>query len=408
MSGLSLLAVFSDNRETQSMYMGVGNAYGSKVMFKEKNKTSLAGLIEQNYDLIIVEIMQPVMSEIDFIDQVHGMANGTPIFVVSQFFYDTKDIVFGDKIADFILKPLSIEKLQASINSLLPGFIPAEQALEIAAAESVVEQKTTTDASYEGKKLSVLLEISRSLNSIKNFDELLHRIIVLAADALNAERATLFILDRDRQELWSRSGIGLESSEIRFPMDKGIAGEVAMSGQVQIIDDPYSHPKFNKDFDVKTGFVTRNILCLPMKNFSDEVIGVFQILNKKEGDFNREDQNFLSAMAANTGIAIENALLQDELKKQLDDVKRSYDELYIAQNAILKETRLVTYTEIESIIRELDTDDGTTAKITKEIRRIYPFDPQLKKYLDQIDAGKSGLGGQLTALLEEKRQSLLT
>lgn len=408
MSGLSLLAVFSDNRETQSMYMGVGNAYGSKVMFKEKNKTSLAGLIEQNYDLIIVEIMQPVMSEIDFIDQVHGMANGTPIFVVSQFFYDTKDIVFGDKIADFILKPLSIEKLQASINSLLPGFIPAEQALEIAAAEPVVEQKTTTDASYEGKKLSVLLEISRSLNSIKNFDELLHRIIVLAADALNAERATLFILDRDRQELWSRSGIGLESSEIRFPMDKGIAGEVAMSGQVQIIDDPYSHPKFNKDFDVKTGFVTRNILCLPMKNFSDEVIGVFQILNKKEGDFNREDQNFLSAMAANTGIAIENALLQDELKKQLDDVKRSYDELYIAQNAILKETRLVTYTEIESIIRELDTDDGTTAKITKEIRRIYPFDPQLKKYLDQIDAGKSGLGGQLTALLEEKRQSLLT
>lgn len=408
MSDLNLIAVFSDNRETQSIYMGVGNAYGSKVLFKEKNKTSLAGLMEQKYDLIIVEIMQPVMSEIDFIDQVYGMVNGSPIFVVSQFFYDTRDIVFGDKIADFILKPLTIEKLQSSMNTLIPGVVPVEESLEIVSAVPQ-ETKTASDSNYEGKKLSVLLEISRSLNSIKNFDELLHKIIVLAADALNAERATLFILDNERQELWSRSGIGLESQEIRFPMDKGIAGEVAMSGQAQIIDDPYSHPKFNKDFDVKTGFVTRNILCLPMKNFSDEVIGVFQILNKKEGDFNREDHSFLSAMAANTGIAIENALLQDELKKQLDDVKRAYEDLYVAQNAILKETKIVTYSEIESQLREISPEGESTQKITKEIRRIYPFDPQLKKYLDQIDAGgSSGLLQQMVLMLEEKRKSLLS
>lgn len=410
MPNLSLIAVFSDNRETESIYLGVANSTGAKVLFKEKNRTALESMLGLHFDALIVEITQPVMSEIDFVDQLSGLVPDIPIIIVSQFFYDTRDIVFGEKIADFILKPLNLDKMEESLSKIAPGFMPAERVAEIVHSPAQPAEHKVSNAAYEGKKLSVLLEMSRDLNSVQNFDDLLHRIIVLATDALNSERATLFIVDRKKKELWSRSGIGIEKQEIRFPMDRGIAGEVAVSGEAQIIDDPYSHPKFNKEIDIKTGFVTRNILCLAMKNITGDVIGVFQILNKKEGSFTKEDQNFLSAMAVNTGIALENALLREELKKQLDDVKHAYDELYIAQNAILKETKIVTYSEIESAIRALTPSEPTgpdTGKITKEIRRIYPFDPQLKKYLDQIDSAKGGNYQGIIALLEEKRKSLL-
>jgi CheY-like chemotaxis protein len=406
---LSLIAVFSDNRETESIYLGVANSSGAKVLFKEKNRTALESLLGLHFDALIVEITQPAMSEIDFVDQLSGLVPDAPIIVVSQFFYDTRDIVFGDKIADFILKPLNLDKIEESLAKIAPGFTPTGHVAEIVHSNLPAETKVT-NAAYEGKKLSVLLEMSRDLNSVKDFDDLLHRIIVLATDALNSERATLFIVDKKKKELWSRTGIGIEKQEIRFPMDRGIAGEVALSGEAQIIDEPYSHPKFNKEIDIKTGFVTRNILTLAMKNINGDVIGVFQILNKKEGSFTKEDQSFLSAMSVNTGIALENALLREELKKQLDDVKHAYDELYIAQNAILKETKIVTYSEIESIVRELTPGEGTgadTNKITREIRRIYPFDPQLKKYLDQIDAYKGGDYQELIAILEDKRKSLL-
>lgn len=409
MSSLNLIAVFSDNRETESIYLGVANSTGAKVLFKEKKRTALDSMMGLHFDALIVEITQPVMSEIDFVDQLSGLVPGTPILVVSQFFYDTRDIVFGEKIADFILKPLTLDKIEEALSKIAPGFMPAEKVSEIIQSPTPAEPKVSNVA-YEGKKLSVLLEMSRDLNSVKDFDDLLHRIIVLASDALNAERATLFIVDRKKKELWSRSGIGIEKQEIRFPMDRGIAGEVAISGEAQIIDDPYSHPKFNKEIDIKTGFITRNILCLAMKNITGDVIGVFQILNKKDGCFTSEDQSFLSAMAVNTGIALENALLREELKKQLDDVKRAYDELYIAQNAILKETKIVTYSELESTIRGLTPGEESgvdTHKIIKEIRRIYPFDPQLKKYLDQIDSAKGGSYQEIIAILEEKRKSLL-
>ncbi|GMU84964.1 MAG: hypothetical protein AMXMBFR48_02060 [Ignavibacteriales bacterium] len=409
MSNLSLIAVFSDNRETESIYLGVANSSGAKVLFKEKNRTALESMLGLHFDALIVEITQPAMSEIDFVDQLSGLVPDAPIIVVSQFFYDTRDIVFGDKIADFILKPLNLDKIEESLAKIAPGFTPTGHVAEIVHSNLPAETKVT-NAAYEGKKLSVLLEMSRDLNSVKDFDDLLHRIIVLATDALNSERATLFIVDKKKKELWSRTGIGIEKQEIRFPMDRGIAGEVALSGEAQIIDEPYSHPKFNKEIDIKTGFVTRNILTLAMKNINGDVIGVFQILNKKEGSFTKEDQSFLSAMSVNTGIALENALLREELKKQLDDVKHAYDELYIAQNAILKETKIVTYSEIESIVRELTPGEGTgadTNKITREIRRIYPFDPQLKKYLDQIDAYKGGDYQELIAILEDKRKSLL-
>lgn len=376
---LSIL-IFSENRESAGMYQTLASVLQAQILIKEKNKNNLALLIERAYSLVINEIQNPVLNEIEFVDLLSDTATGIPILLVSSFFYDTKDIVFGKKIAGFILKPLTFEKLQSEVNAILHKKIeePVEEIIEkqeVPQVDSVVSQN---------KKLSVLLEISKSINCIKDFDEMLHHIVELAANSLDAERATLFIVDKQKKELWSKSGIGIHQKEIRIPIDTGIAGEVALSNAYQIIDDPYAHPKFNRKIDNVTGYKTRNILCVPMANINGEVIGVFQILNKKEGSFTIDDAQFLSAMAISTGIAIENSLLREELKYQLEKIKTSYDELYIAQNQIVKETKMVNTLELLNKIKTELFQPQTYDALISGLKNVKNF----QQVIDQINLFK--------------------
>lgn len=366
--------IFSENRESKNIYQSLGVFGDLQTLIVNKSEVSINQIASKKYDLIIVEIMNPVMTEIDFIDRVYKNSQNAPIIVISGYFYDTKDLVFGEKIVDFILKPLTLEKLLEAVNKV---FKPAKE---------IINKKSTTveEIHYESKKLSVLYEISKSLTSKTNLDDLLSQIIILATDGLNAERATLFIVDSTKQELWSKTGIGIEAREIRIPLTAGIAGEVALSGVSQIVDNPYNHPKFNKEIDKKTGFVTRNILCVPMKNLSRKVIGVFQILNKKEKNFTKQDAEFLSAMAASTGIAIENALLINDRNEKVKKLKEAYDELNIIQRQMVKEVRLSTYSEISGFINHEVIDKDEILHLITTLKSLRRGDSELQVTADKI------------------------
>ncbi len=110
-------------------------------------------------------------------------------------------------------------------------------------------------------------------------------------------------------------------------------------------------------------------------------------------------------MAANTGIAIENALLHDEMKKQLVEVKTSYDELYIAQNQILKEARFVTFAEVVGYIKDILSKNQVESSI-KEIKRLYKFDPQIKKMMESAQNAFQDVLLKIDHYLEEKRKEL--
>jgi len=165
----------------------------------------------------------------------------------------------------------------------------------------------------ENQRLKVLLEVGQAISSLMELDDLLLLIARETARVLNADRCTLFLLDEKRGELWSKVAMGEE--RIRLPKDKGIAGLVVTTGETLIIDDAYSNPHFNPEIDKKTGYCTRSLLCGPMRDSRGEVLGVFQVLNKREGDFREEDKELLEAVAAFSAIAIENAKLYAELKK---------------------------------------------------------------------------------------------
>src|SRR5262249_39615652 len=107
----------------------------------------------------------------------------------------------------------------------------------------------------------------------RDLDLLLPLIIYEAAKVVDADRCTLFILDREQGELWSKVAQGA-AQEIRVKLGKGIAGTVADTGQVINITDAYADPRFNRDVDAATGYRTRTVLCVPMRDAQGEGTGV--------------------------------------------------------------------------------------------------------------------------------------
>lgn len=107
-------------------------------------------------------------------------------------------------------------------------------------------------------------------------------------------------------------------------MGKGIAGYVAATGDVLNITDAYLDPRFNPEYDKLTGYRTKTILCMPMRDKDDKILGVFQLLNKKKGLFTQDDENFISALSVHAAIAIENARLYEHERQRLLMEKELY------------------------------------------------------------------------------------
>lgn len=168
----------------------------------------------------------------------------------------------------------------------------------------------------EHQRLTVLFNITRNISTELKLDLLLLIIMDEVRKALKADRCTVFLLDRDRKELWSKVAHG--ERDIRFPSNLGIAGHVVATGDVLNIPDAYADPRFNPEIDKKTGYLTRNILAFPMRNRLGEIMGVFQVLNKYDGAFTKQDEQLLDAISAIAATQLENAQLYEEQKKTLE------------------------------------------------------------------------------------------
>jgi len=214
----------------------------------------------------------------------------------------------------------------------------------------------------EKERLQQLLEFGHEVSTrILNLDELLKLIMAEVRQILNADRCTVFIMDTGSKTLWSKIADGLGNKEIRMPVGKGIVGSVAESGEILNIKDAYSDERFNAETDGKTGYRTKTILAVPMKNNRGEVIGVFQVLNKKGSAFEEEDEKILSLLSRQAADAVENAFLYEEQKKMFESF-------------------------IETLSHTLDTRDTLTAG---HARRVTYFSLKLGEQLalgrDEID-----------------------
>ncbi len=165
------------------------------------------------------------------------------------------------------------------------------------------------------EKLTALLDVGKAMASERNLDRLLQLILSEVTKVMEADRSSLFLVDRERNELWSKIAQGLEVREIRIKIGMGISGFVAQTGKTVNIQDAYNDPRFNQETDRRTGYRTHTILCVPMLNKMNDVIGVLQVLNKRAGVFTREDEELLLALSSQAAVAIENAILYEDIQK---------------------------------------------------------------------------------------------
>jgi adenylate cyclase len=165
------------------------------------------------------------------------------------------------------------------------------------------------------RQVELLLEVSRRMAAYDTLDEILTALIEVTTEELDAERGSLFLNDAETGELFSRVAQGTHQREIRFLNHTGIAGHVFTTGEAVVIADAYADARFNRSIDEQTGFVTRNILCVPIKTFKGEIIGVSQMLNKRRGKFTRGDLQLLEALTTQGTLALQSARFLESMQK---------------------------------------------------------------------------------------------
>lgn len=170
-----------------------------------------------------------------------------------------------------------------------------------------------------------LVKIGRSITAVTDINVLLKVIAEETKIAIQADRCTVFMYDKEKNELWSKVALGMDSQEIRFPADRGLAGYVVKTGEPLNIPDAYNDSRFNPDIDKETGYRTKTILCMPIKNNNQEIIGAFQVLNKLNGVFTKGDEDLLAAIGGSASIALENAQLFEQQKELYKEQKELFE-----------------------------------------------------------------------------------
>jgi signal transduction histidine kinase len=223
----------------------------------------------------------------------------------------------------------------------------------------------------ERAKVRALEDIGVALGSTLDLNELLSLVVSRVSDVVDAERSTLYLIDEESRELWSKVAQGEQLVEIRMNVGEGLAGWVAQSGRGLNIKDAYLDPRFDPEWDRRTGYRTRSIMCVPMKNHHGRTLGVLQALNKRDGYFTVEDESLLSALASQAAVCVENSKLflsvvgknmeLLETKNRLERKLRELDVLVEVANVTASAAKLDELLEgvLSRAMRAIDAEAGS-------------------------------------------------
>ena len=183
-----------------------------------------------------------------------------------------------------------------------------------------------SSAELSADELRRLLDVSTSITSEMQLEALLAKIVQAVSRIVHADRSSLFLHDEKTHELWSLVAEGVDTRELRFDSDLGLAGDALRSGRASNVAKAYEDPRFNSAIDALTGYRTESVLTLPVTTRDGRRLGVLQALNRQgAAAFGEEDVARMGAFAAQTAVAIDNATLFTEVASE-----RSYNESIVS------------------------------------------------------------------------------
>lgn len=235
--------------------------------------------------------------------------------------------------------------------------------------------------------LHQILEVTRKLAAPFDLDTMLSEVVNASREILNADRGTVFLYDSAADELVVRVGTGLKS--IRIPASKGIVGESAQTGKLINVPDCYADERFNRAIDKQTGYRSRCMLTIPLIGYEESLVGVLQILNKKNGVFDEQDEFIAQALAAQAAVVLHRARITEQM---------------IASERLDREITVARDVQMGTLPKTMPTIDGyefggafsPTDQTGGDLYDFVPLDEK-RLFLLMGDATGHGIGPALSA-----------
>ena len=239
----------------------------------------------------------------------------------------------------------------------------------------------------EAVALRRVLEVTRKLAAPFDLDTMLAEVVDASRKILDADRGTVFLYDEETNELVVR--VATELGNIRIPADKGIVGESAQSRKLINVPDCYADDRFNRAIDKQTGYKSRCMLTIPLIGYEDSLIGVLQILNKKDGSFDEQDEFIAVALAAQAAVVLHRARITEQM---------------IESEKLDREISVARDVQIGTLPKEMPTIDGyefagafePTDQTGGDLYDFIPLD-DVRLFLLMGDATGHGIGPALSA-----------
>jgi two-component system NtrC family sensor kinase len=316
MPGETIL-VIEDSTELRSFLVDDMLPYhGYQVVGTETGQEGLNRLSSEKPHLILLDLELPDMSGLDILKTMQR--DGTNIPVVLMTAYGSESVAveaFRLGVKDYIIKPFTTEQVIGVIERTLTETRLRRE-----------KEQLTQSLRRKVQQLTILSAVGKSVVSLMDLEELLTRIVEAGVEVTKAEEGFLLLVDPDTRHLYLRAGKNLgewQARGFRLKVADTLAGQVVKTGK----SVRRGGGETGRDFKVKTGYLVKSLLHVPLV-LREQVIGVFSVDNQiSDQEFTEDDEYLLSVLADYAAVSIENATLYDELRKSIDGLKRSQQEL---------------------------------------------------------------------------------
>ena len=284
--------------------------------------------------------------------------------------------------------------------------------------EKIQKLKNTLQVTKsEKEKQKKMQQLTRSLLAKEELGAIFNSVMDDVRVLLECDRATLFLADLTKNELYSQVAHGT-TDEIRIPMNCGLVGEAATSKSTCNISDAYEDARFNKSVDVRTGYRTQSVLCIPVLAMDGSLVGVIEAINKTSKEdrekvcaFVPNDENIMQSFAEQISVAVHNCRVKTQLEESQQKINKQKEQNEIETKELQELLADQTQTQAD-IINKLNVEKAIKQKeLTEEMEKSFTLQKQITKDAEKVNAMEKILNNNNITLkkqLEEAKRKILT